>query len=1165
MKYLAEDNLELIKRFGESLAGPEFSRNIARLYSQHTRLRAGTSGLPTWTENELLVRLGEGEKLLIAGMASADSFDHRRYLRRAGEIFEWAATTSPAEIPVPVVLLAASAYQLAGYPARASGILSEHPLPNSTSKILAALLRSDFPDAHRYLIETWQLNQANETVDSRFESALLDQILRSLGVLTAWLRWGDDARIDTALTSLDKVAQALRYDSDRFSWLLAVLFASIGQGYKRDALWTVLSPLLRTVTDDGRQAFARYTRAAFLEKKMLAWPSQQAGISGIVSEGSFALCTPTGSGKTRVAELVILRHLFGQVDNHSTSISPFVLYLAPSRALSAEVEAGLSRSLRRIQATSVAVTSLYGGNDFGPSDLTSTVEQPTVLISTHEKADALLRFLGPTMMGKVSCVIIDEAHTAAFTGDYQALTKAQSRSLRLESLVSRLRTLCPPSTIFVALSAVAAEIRDVLSSWVTGIDERCAIAPDYRSTRQLFGRLLCTETGTTTIQYDVLDGLRLEIEDKDSAPYVPNPFPPHPTVTNTFRGADSIEKRMRAHLLWAAMHFTQPSDGKRHSVLISVTEHPEWYAETFLNLLTGDWANSKCPDFFTPPEDGRSQSLLSRCQASCADYFGSESREYRLLERGIVLHHGKMPPVMSRLLIELVQSGVINIVIATSTLSEGVNLPFETVLIPSLKRRKSVVDAKEIINVAGRAGRPGVSTEGRTLVLLPSVSRSKSQRRSMQAYLTIVKSMTSNLTEALDSPHSSLYALIDFIEQKWRHVSRSTDRVEFINWLETTAYSAEEGEHGELLKSLDTLDQQLLTAIEEAQSLKEETDVEEFLQLLWRNTLARHDSNSHDNQIAHVFKRRGMALTNTIYPERSRRKGLYYTGLPPRDGSYLIDQLSDIKGILQEAVNYATWGVPERIKHFTRLVETTSQIETFGIRDLKIGNAVISWSDILVWWMAPDTATHRPNPNSVSRWYDFASKYFIYGLNWALGAVIGSILERDGGDGKILERWSRCELPWSVLWYKDMVSWGTLDPIASYALTRNEAYTRSVATEIAAEYWEAIDEINDAVLDPKRVAEWMNIRGEARSTAPEDQHLPQSEISVKLTDDFSRYRGAPLRVLPGTSEHLINWFDPAGFLLAQSDIPENWHRLKATETDFLLDPESTKVTWKPYI
>jgi DEAD/DEAH box helicase len=1167
MKYMAEDSLDLIHEFGERLAGPALSLGIARLYSQHTRLRSGTSGLSTWNTKELFARLNEGEKLLVAGMAAADSLEHRRYLRRAGEIFEWAATSSPAEVPIPVVLIAAAAYQLAGYPARASGILSEHPLPEATSKILAALLRADFPEAQRLLLETWRINGGENAPTTRIDIALLDQLLHALGVLTAWLRWGEDTRIEKALTTLEKLSIALRHDSDRYSWLLSVLFAEIGRNYQADALWSVLSPLMATVADDGRRAFDCYARVAFLDRKLLAWPSQQAGISGIISNGSFALCTPTGSGKTRVAELVILRHLFGNADSSNDNGAPFVLYLAPSRALSAEVEAGLSRTLWSIRATSVTVTSLYGGNDFGPSDLTSTDVQPTVLISTHEKADSLLRFLGPSMLEQLSCVIVDEAHSVAFTGNYEELAKAQSRSLRLESLVSRFRALCSSETTFVALSAVAAEIRDVLSAWVTGTDGRLAIAPDYRSTRQLFGQLQCFENGATTILYDALDGQRLLVDDQDSAPYVPNPFPPHPPITNALGSRDSIEKRMRAHLLWAAMHFAQPSDEKRHSVLISVTEHPEYYAGTFLDLLTDDWADVECPDFFAPPDDGRRQALLSRCLASCSDYFGPMSREHRLLEKGIVLHHGKMPHVMSRLLIDLIQSHVINIVIATSTLSEGVNLPFETVLIPSLLRgRQQAVNAKEIINVAGRAGRPGVSTEGKTLVLLAGRPRGRPQRISRQAYQNVVHCLIGESTEETDGPRSPLCALMAHIARKWSAVSGSGDPEQFKEWLESAAYSPVDGEKGELLTSLDTFDQQLLTGIEEVESLSTDTGLEEFLRLLWRNTLARHDSDYFDEATAQeMFARRGVALTESIYPERERRRALYHTGLPPRDGVVLVERLSDIKSILQEAVGYATWETHERISHFARLVETTSRIEAFGVRDLNIGRSRIAWSDVLAWWMAPDSADRSPTPNSVSRWYNFASRHFIYGLNWAIGSIIGSILERDGGEGQLLERWQQCELPWSVMWYKDLVSWGTLDPIASYALTKKEAYTRPVASDIAAEYWESVDEISDAALEPKLVAEWMHEREQARAAIEDDQPMPQSEIPAELIEDFSKYSGPRFRVLPATGEQVIDWFDPGGFLLARSGIPENWERLKDGESDFMLDPSSALVTWQHYV
>ena len=1166
MKYMAEDSLDIIHDYAERIAGQTLSRGIARLYSQHTRLRAGTSGLSTWTTKELFARLNEGEKLLVAGLATADGIDTRRYLRRAGEIFEWAATSSTSEVPMPVVLIAASAYQLAGYPARASGILSEHPLSDSTSKILVALLRADFPEAQRLLIEAWRIDGGKIASTNQLNIALLDQLLHALGVLTAWLRWGDDPRIEKALAILEKISIALRYDSDRFSWLLSVLFTAIGRSYKTDALWSVMLPLMASVTDDGRRAYHRYARVAYLDKKLLAWPSQQAGISGIISDSSFALCTPTGSGKTRVAELVILQHLFKNIGTQIENGAQFVLYLAPSRALSAEVEAGLSRTLRSIRATSVTVTSLYGGNDFGPSDLTSTGEQPTVLISTHEKADALLRFLGPTMLEQLSCVIVDEAHSVAFTGDFEELANAQSRSLRLENLVSRLKTLCSSDTTFVALSAVAAEIQNVLSAWVTGTDGRLAIAPDYRSTRQLFGQLRCFPNRTTTILYDVLDGQRLLVDKQENAPYVPNPFPPHPPTPTIFTDSDSMEKRMRAHLLWAAMHFAQPLDGKRHSVLISVTEHPEWYADSFLKLLTGDWADTDCPNFFALPEDGLNQALFSRCLASCADYFGPASREHRLLERGIVLHHGKMPPVMSRLLIKLIQSHVVNIVIATSTLSEGVNLPFETVLIPSLRRGRLPVNTKEVINVAGRAGRPGVSTEGKTLVLLSPRSQESSQMISRKAYRDVVQQMTGGGNEETDIFRSPLYALIAQILSKWYDISKSDDPDQFIAWLETTAYFPLEGEEGKLVTSLDTLDQQLLTSIEENESLRTGTALEEFLGSLWHNTLARQDSDSFDDELAReIFLRRGIALIGSIYPERERRRALYHSGLPPRDGVVLVDMLAEFKTILQEAVDYATWGISERINHFIRLIELTSRIDAFGVRDLNIGRSRISWSDVLAWWMAPDFADRSPKPNSVSRWYDFASRHFIYGLNWAIGSVVGSILERDGGEGQLLERWQQSELPWSVLWYKDMVNWGTLDPIASYVLTKKQAYTRPVAFDIAAEYWESIDELSDAYLEPKIVAKWLQEREQAGFAAEEDQRAPHSEIEVELIEDFSGYRGAQLRVLPAVGEYSVDWLDPGGFLLARSGIPENWQGLKTNESDFMLQPSSAIVTWQNYV
>jgi len=613
------------------------------------------------------------------------------------------------------------------------------------------------------------------------------------------------------------------------------------------------------------------------------------------------------------------------------------------------------------------------------------------------------------------------------------------------------------------------------------------------------------------------------------------------------------------------MHFARTTDGKRHSVLISVTEHIDWYAKTFLELLSTDWAGVECPDFFSPPDDDEKQELFSRCLASCEDYFGSGSREYRLLERGIVLHHGKMPPVMSRLLIELVQSQVINIVIATSTLSEGVNLPFETVLVPSLLRgRQQPINPKEIINVAGRAGRPGISTEGKTLVLLATNPQSRVQRISRRTYDSIIHSMVEDSPHEVESPTSPLRALMEYIKNHWSIVSGSDNINQFIEWLETTAYSSLEGTNRNLMISLDTLDHQLLTGIEEFEVVSPSLEVEEFLQSLWQNTLARHDRDSLGEEAAReMFSKRGMALTNSIYPRREYRRALYTTGLPPRDGNVLIARLSELKSIFQEAVDYATWNSQERINHFIQLIESISQIDSFGIENM---TSRVHWDDVFEWWMAPEDAEHTPSPIGVSRWYKFASKHFLYRLNWAIGSIIGSILERDGGEGQLLTRWTRCELPWSVIWYKDMISWGVLDPIASCALSKKEASTRPIALEIAQQYLETIDVMNDTALEPLRVTQWVRDRQVLQSPMENQvRQFPQREITVNLAEDFSDHLETQFRVLPAISNERIDWFDPAGYLLASSNVPENIHIFDLSKLDFFLNPNSRTIVWEYYV
>jgi len=78
-----------------------------------------------------------------------------------------------------------------------------------------------------------------------------------------------------------------------------------------------------------------------------------------------------------------------------------------------------------------------------------------------------------------------------------------------------------------------------------------------------------------------------------------------------------------------------------------------------------------------------------------------KSELIELMKRGIVIHHGSIP-LRARLLIEdFVRLGAARICFATSTLSQGINMPFDAVWIDNFKD----LDTLGLKNLVGRAGR----------------------------------------------------------------------------------------------------------------------------------------------------------------------------------------------------------------------------------------------------------------------------------------------------------------------------------------------------------------------------------------------------------------------------------------------------------------------------
>ena len=95
----------------------------------------------------------------------------------------------------------------------------------------------------------------------------------------------------------------------------------------------------------------------------------------------------------------------------------------------------------------------------------------------------------------------------------------------------------------------------------------------------------------------------------------------------------------------------------------------------------------------------------------------------KLVRSGIGVHHAGMLPKYRRLVEQLAQAGLLQIICGTDTLGVGINVPIRTVLFTGLAKydghRDRVLKAREFQQIAGRAGRAGFDTVGYVVVQAP--------------------------------------------------------------------------------------------------------------------------------------------------------------------------------------------------------------------------------------------------------------------------------------------------------------------------------------------------------------------------------------------------------------------------------------------------------------
>ncbi|KAG6719998.1 hypothetical protein I3842_03G036300 [Carya illinoinensis] len=387
------------------------------------------------------------------------------------------------------------------------------------------------------------------------------------------------------------------------------------------------------------------------------------------SNANMVISAPTGSGKTVIFELCILRLLSKFISKEGRFVhlkgTLKTVYIAPSKAL---VQEKLRDWNEKFGPWGVTCLELTGDNEFYNA---RNIHEADIILTTPEKFDAVTRYRikdgGLSFFGDIALLLIDEVHLLN-----------DPRGATLEAIVSRIKMLaCKPEmrsspladVRFLAVSATIPNIED-LAEWLQvpaqGIKRFGEEMRPVKLTTKVFG-------------------------------YTP--------AKNDFL----FERRLQNYVFDILMQYS-----RGHSALVFCsTRKGAQEAAQRLSQTAMTFGHSN--PFIKSKEQ---QERLREASLSCSD---KQMQSYIIY--GVGYHNGGLCLKDRSLIESLFLKGDIQVICTTNTLAHGINLPAHTVVIKSTQhfnKEKGLYmeyDRSTVLQMCGRAGRPPFDDTGMVIIM----------------------------------------------------------------------------------------------------------------------------------------------------------------------------------------------------------------------------------------------------------------------------------------------------------------------------------------------------------------------------------------------------------------------------------------------------------------
>ncbi|CAD6889081.1 unnamed protein product [Tilletia caries] len=435
------------------------------------------------------------------------------------------------------------------------------------------------------------------------------------------------------------------------------------------------------------------------------------------SSRNVVVSAPTGSGKTVVFELAIIRML------QSSNTSAKAVYLAPTKALCSERYKDWST---RLQPLGCIVMEITGDTNF--SGL-SAAKHARVIVTTPSltASQSLTRRWTDhdKILSNLALLLIDEVH----------ILHEKGRGARLEVIVSRMKNY-GQQIRFVAVSATVPNLEDV-AEWIS---RNSAVPPNPKASEQ-------------GVPASFADLFRFGEEFRPC--HLSKFVYGYPKLKDEFAFTASLNK----HLLGLVQEHAK---AKPCLIFVSTRKGTVQAADAVAKQLAGleqareplPWSKPEAPLRFQDP------------------------KLEELATSGIAFHHAGMVLDDRRAVEQAFLSGSIKVLCATTTLATGVNLPAYCVIIRGTKQYAgggwAEISDLDFVQMIGRAGRPQFDAEGVAVVM--TQNDQKQHYTELASGNTVIESsLAAELVEHINAElvlrgTSSKQAIEQWIEGTFLHV-----------------------------------------------------------------------------------------------------------------------------------------------------------------------------------------------------------------------------------------------------------------------------------------------------------------------------------------------------------------------------------------------------------